>query len=115
MKQDKKLFGHDVHLVVPFGIAAVLFVVTAIIAWASFGSVEHLLVIHATDGRGDYFGTRGDVFSVLGIGAVVMLMNAGIANVLRSRERFLAWLVAYTTLFIGCLLFVAVTAIISFN
>lgn len=75
-----------------------------------------LLVIHFDSFQGiDFFGNRGDVYEILGVGAVVLVLNLAIANTFYFRERFLSYLVAAGTLLFSLLILMAINVIISVN
>ena len=89
-------------------------------AWASYfvflAPFSELLVVHFEGGRGiDFFGSKQDVLSIIGIGTAAAFINTVLAMVLCRKDAFLSYLLAFGTLFISLLILLTVAVIISVN
>ena len=104
------------YLVLPFGLSLVLLLAASGKTLVNFWNLKGLIAIHFDSFRGfDFFGTRGDVYEILGIGAAVLILNIAIANSLYFKERFLSYLIAYATPFFSLLIYLGVGVIIAIN
>ena len=108
-KNNKDLFY-------PFLISGGLILIALISAILNFYKINNLLIMHFDGYKGmDFLGDKGDVFSLIGISAVMIILNAWLANRVYFRERFLAYLLSFSSLLLSVLILIGVFAIISIN
>lgn len=74
------------------------------------------LILHFDSYRGvDRMGEIADLWLILILGLLAAIINSVLAEVFFYRERILAYLLSGTNVFIGLLVLIAVTVIISVN
>ena len=106
----------DRYILIPAIAVVLLLVVAFLLAYFSFGGAGNILVVHFDAFRGiDFLGDKTDVYGIIGIGAVLALVNFTLVRVLYSRDKFLARFIVFASVFISILIFVTVVAIISVN
>ena len=90
---------------------------TALIsATVNFYKTSDLLIMHYDGYKGiDFLGDKGDVFSLIGISAAMVILNVWLANRVYFKERFLAYLLSFSSLVLSILILIGVFAIISIN
>ncbi|PIR89528.1 MAG: hypothetical protein COU07_01345 [Candidatus Harrisonbacteria bacterium CG10_big_fil_rev_8_21_14_0_10_40_38] len=103
------------YVVLPFILVFAVLAFSVIFSWIVFRGADHFLVIHFLDGKADFFGTVTHVFSIVGIGSLIAFLNALFTFFLYHRDRKLAFVLAYSTLFIVLLIFITIAVIISVN
>jgi hypothetical protein len=100
----------------PFLISGGLILMALVLAFLNFYKISNLLIMHYDGYRGiDFLGDKGDVFSLIGISAVMVILNIGLASRVYFRERFLAYLFSFSSLILSVLILIGVFAIISIN
>jgi len=106
----------DKYILWLFVLSLAILTVAFFISYVNLWGVGNLLIIHSDIFEGaDFFGTYYDVFGILGIAAIVWLLNALLANELYFRERLLSYLFAFFTFIFMVLILMAVNVIISLN
>jgi len=106
----------DKMTVIPFVVALILLVIAFSYAYVNFADFQGLLIVHFDSYRGaDFLGEPKDVFGILGVALAVLIINGFIADELYWRERFLAYIIAYGSVFFSLLILIAVLVIISVN
>ncbi len=82
----------------------------------NFSGFRGLLIIHFDSFRGiDFLGDKGDVFKILGLGIIVLVINAVLAHEFYWKERFLSYVLSFGTAIFSLLILMAIIAIISIN
>jgi hypothetical protein len=100
----------------PFLASGGLILASLILATVNFYKTSNLLIMHYDGYKGiDFLGDKGDVFSLIGISAVIAILNAWLANRVYFKERFLAYLLSFSSLALSILILIGVFAIISIN
>lgn len=109
-------FKNTKLLFYPFLISGGLILIALIAAVLNFYKISNLLIMHYDGYKGiDFLGEKNDVFSLIGISAVIIILNIWLANRVYFRERFLAYLFSFSSLVISLLILIGVFAIISVN
>lgn len=104
----------DQYLAPAFATAAVLWVAAFSYAYVNTLAASNVLAIHFDAFKGvDFFGSRGDIFNIMIIAAIVWAINAVLAELMYHREKFLSYVIGGATLLYMVLIFLAVGAIIS--
>ncbi len=99
-----------------FFVGALLLVIALFRVNINFTDTGNLLVIHFDAFKGvDFFGDTRDVFDIVASSAVVWGINFILANTLYSRERFLSYLLATSTLIFAVLILISINVIINVN
>ena len=94
----------------------ILLIIATILVYLSLGEVSNFIVVGIDVFRGlNFLGSVGDVWSVLGIGLAINLINLFLAAAFYHREWFLAYLLAFVSLFISLLILIAIGTIITVN
>jgi len=103
-------------LIIALGASIILvFIITGLV-YFGVGSSTNLLIIHFDSYRGiDFFGSRWDVWSMVAIGLVLTLVNFLLIRVLYHRESFLAYCLAFFTIFLLLLILISVAVITIVN
>ena len=103
-------------IVSAFIAAGVLLVFAFSFYYVEIAENGNLLVIHFDSYKGiDFFGDRRDVLDIIISGFVIFLINLGLTKPLYSRERFLAYSIAVSTVIFTVLILLAVNVIINVN
>ncbi|MDO8442732.1 MAG: hypothetical protein Q7S81_00480 [bacterium] len=111
-----KEFKNTKPLFYPFLVSGGLILTALIVAVLNFYKINNLLIMHYDGYKGiDFLGDKGDVFSLIGISATMIILNAWLANRTYFRERFLAYLFSFSSLALSVLILIGVFAIISIN
>lgn len=106
----------DKYLRVVFAIAFVLFLFTLIFSIISFKDVAGPLILHFDSFKGiDFIGSKLQIFGVVLIGLIMLAVNFFLAEFIYVRERFFAYIISFSSLFLIILLLVAVVVISSVN
>lgn len=106
----------DKYMATAFVLSLVLLVSAFFIAYVNFWDAGNILVIHSSPFKGaDFFGVKNDVFGIIIASAIVWLMNMALAQEFYYKERFLSYLLAFSTLFFTVLILVTIDGIISLN
>lgn len=86
------------------------------VAFINMDNMSNVLVIHLDSYKGiDFFGDKNDILSILAFGALVIALNGILANTLYLRERFLSYVLAFSSALFSLLIFMGILAIISIN
>lgn len=109
------LVFRDAHVRNPLVLSLLILVIAGGLAYASLRGIEHLLVVHFTEGGIDFLGTKYDVYNIVLSGFVLLLTNFFLIYIFYERIRFFSYLLSYFSIFISCLILVAVAVIISVN
>lgn len=100
----------------PFLISGGLILITLVLAISKLYKVNNLLIMHYDGYKGiDFLGDKNDVYSLIGVSAVMIILNAWLANRVYFRERFLSYLLAFSSFVLSVLILIGVFAIISIN
>ena len=106
----------DKYLRVVFAITAVLFLFTLIYSFLAFRGIVGPLIIHFDSFNGiDFIGTKIQVFGIMIFGLIMLLINFFLADFIYSRERFLAYVLSFSSLVLGILLLIVIAVIGSVN
>lgn len=106
----------DKLIVFPFFAAAVFLAAGFSFTYVKLADLQNLLIIHFDSFRGiDFLGEKKDVFGILAVGLAMLAVNGLLANRLYSRDRFLSYLLSFSSAVAGLLILIAVVAIISIN
>ena len=106
----------DKFIIFPFVTSLAILIAGFLIAYSNLAEIQNLLIIHFDSFRGiDFLGDKNDVFGILGMGVVVLIINSFLANAFYWKERFLSYLLSFSTAVFSLLLLIAVLAIISIN
>ncbi len=99
-----------------FGFGFLLLIVAMSFAYVKFAGVDALLAIHFSPRQGvDFLGSSMDVFGIIFTGFGVLLANGFVAWYLNKREHFLSVIVAFFSVLLALLLFIATFVIIVNN
>lgn len=111
-----KEFKNIKPLFYPFLASGVLILTALFFAILNLYKVNNLLVMHYDGYKGiDFLGDKSDVYSLIAISAVMIILNAWLANRVYFRERFLSYLLSFSSLVLAVLILIGVFAIISIN
>lgn len=106
----------DKYTAFAFAAAAAILVIGFSIFHVNLWDSKDILVIHFDKFKGvDFFGDTSDVLDILITAAFVWLINIVLANKFYFRERFLSYLLAFSTLLFIILILIGVNVIISVN
>ena len=106
----------DKHIFIPIAVTALLLVAALILVYFGLEGGNNVLVVHFDAFRGiDFLGQKSDVYGIIGIGAVLSVINFMLSIVLHSRDKFLARLTAFASVSISALIFIAALVIVSNN
>lgn len=93
-----------------------LIIVGLSVAFVALGDSDHLLIIHFDSFQGiDVLGSRRQVFNLLLTGLAINFINYQLTGVFYRRERFFAFLLAFSNILISFLILLAILVIISIN
>ncbi len=99
-----------------FGSAAFLLLIGFSLYYVTLAGTEGLIVIHFTGGRGaDFLGDKYDALGILFAGTSITALNFCLAGVLHARSPILARLTSMITAFLGLLIVIAISCIITVN
>ncbi|MHB9019704.1 MAG: hypothetical protein ACYC3G_02420 [Minisyncoccota bacterium] len=111
-----KEFKNTKPLFYPFLISGGLILAALILAISNLYKINNLLIMHYDGYKGiDFLGEKSDVFSLIGITMVMIILNTWLANRVYFRERFLSYLLSFSSLVLSVLILIGVFAIISIN
>ena len=111
-----KEFKNIKPLFYPFLISGVLILAALVWAVLNLYKINNLLIMRYDSYKGiDFLGDKSDVYSLIGILAVMIILNAWLVNRVYFRERFLAYLLSFSSLVLSVLILIGVFAIISIN
>ncbi len=100
----------------PFLISGGLILIALILAVLNLYKINNLLIMHYDGYKGiDFLGDKRDVYSLIGISTVMIILNAWLANRVYFRERFLSYLLSFSSFVLSVLILIGVFAIISIN
>ncbi len=100
----------------PLAVGLALLLIGFGIAIYNFGGFHGLLIIHFDSFRGiDFLGDKSDVFKILGLGVIILAINAVLTHEFYWKERFLSYVLSFGTAIFSLLILMAVIAIISIN
>ncbi len=100
----------------PFVVGLAFLIIGFGVAIYNFSGFRGLLIIHFDSFRGiDFLGDKGDVFKILGLGIIVLVINAVLAHEFYWKERFLSYVLSFGTAIFSLLILMAIIAIISIN
>ncbi|MDD5431062.1 MAG: hypothetical protein PHP03_02450 [Candidatus Pacebacteria bacterium] len=106
----------DKYTIIPFLAAGVFLVLAFSVAYVNLADISGILIIHFDKFKGvDFFGTSGDIFNVIFVGALITLINSLLASMLYFRERFFSYILGFSSAFFAMLIFIGILAIISVN
>lgn len=109
-------FKNTKFLFYPFLASGGLILASLILAAVNFYKTSNLLIMHYDGYKGiDFLGDKNDVFSLIGIAAVMIILNVWLANRVYFKERFLSYLLSFSSLALSVLILIGVFAIISIN
>lgn len=104
------------HIIAALITSIIVSSIIVIVAYFSFAGADYLLVIHFDGLRGiDWFGSKRDIFGILGVVLLITLINFILVGVFYNRDKFLTHLLAIGTVFFLALIFIAIGVIISIN
>jgi len=100
----------------PFFISLILLSGIFVFAFLNLYGSDTLLVMHYDGYKGiDFLGDKSDVFSIIAISLVFIFLNVWLAKRVYFRERFLAYLLSFSSLILSLLILIGVFVIISIN
>ncbi len=106
----------DKFIVFPFLTATFLLIAAFSFAYIRLADVQNLLIIHFDSFRGiDFLGSKSDIFGILAVNLAALAVNSWLAYALYYRERFISYLLSFSSAVISLLILIAVLAIISIN
>ena len=106
----------DKFTVFPFLASFVLLAFAFFIVYLNLSDVSNILVIHFDSYKGiDFFGNKDHVFGMLFLGLFILVLNGFLANILYLRERFLSYVLSFSTTIFSILIFISILVIISVN
>ena len=106
----------DKHIFIPIAVTALLLVAAFLLVYFGLEGGNNVLVVHFDAFRGiDFLGQKSDVYGIIGLGAVLSVINFMLSRVLHSRDKFLARLTAFASVSISALIFIAALVIVSNN
>lgn len=106
----------DKYAIVIFAAGIILLVIGFSLTYVNFWDSEDILVIHFDKFKGiDFFGNASDVLDILITALFVWIINIILANEFYFKERFLSYLLAFSTLLFIVLILVGVNVIINVN
>ncbi|TSC95613.1 MAG: Uncharacterized protein Athens071426_121 [Parcubacteria group bacterium Athens0714_26] len=106
----------DPYTLFPFIISIIFIVVGFSVVYTNLSYVQNLLVIHYDTFNGiDFLGNKSDVLNLLFSGLVMIGLNIFLGRELYLREKFLSYLLAFSTPVFTLLILIGVFAIISIN
>lgn len=109
-------FKKDKFLFYPFLIGFGLILIALILASLGLIKTNNLLIMHYDSYKGiDFLGEKRDVFSVIGLSAVIILLNFWLAVKVYFKERFLAYSLSFASQIFSLLILIGVFVIISIN
>ncbi len=109
-------FKKDKFLFYPFLASFGLILIGLIVALLGLLKISNLLIMHYDGYKGiDFLGDKKDVFNVIGLSAIMVILNFWLAKKLYFKERFLAYLLSFSTPLFSLLILIGVFAIISIN
>jgi len=109
-------FKNTKPLFYPFLMSGGIVLAAFFFAVLNFYKINNLLIMHYDRYKGiDFLGDKSDVFSLIGISAVMIILNAWLANGVYFKERFLSYLLSFSSLALSILILIGVFAIISIN
>ena len=94
-----------------------LLVVAFSMVYVQLGEVQHLLIIHfdSYNEVPDFLGSKDNVYGILLIGLILNVLNAFLAITFYYRERFLSYLLAFSSILISVLILLTISVIIAVN
>lgn len=99
-----------------FATSFILLITATVLFYLNLGHVSNFIVVGIDTVRGfNFLGSTSDIWAVLGVGAVINLINITLASVFWHRNRFLAQLLPFVSLFVSLLILIAVGVIITTN
>lgn len=99
-----------------FGIAAFLLLIGFSLYYVKLAGTEGHIIIHFTGGRGaDFLGEKYDALGMLGVGTLLIMLNACLAGILHDRNPALARLTGLITAYIALLIVIVISCIITVN
>ncbi|OGY63600.1 MAG: hypothetical protein A3E64_00140 [Candidatus Harrisonbacteria bacterium RIFCSPHIGHO2_12_FULL_48_16] len=99
-----------------FGASFILLGIATVLFYIHLGGTGNVLVVNFDGFRGiNFLGNFNDVFGILLTGFFILAINILLSWGLYKRNKFLAHLLPFATLFISLLILIAVAAIISVN
>lgn len=106
----------DKFTLFPLLTGLVLLVAAFSVVYVRLADLQSLLVVHFDGFRGiDFLGSKSDVFGIVAAGLVIWCLNGFLVGRFYSRDRFLSYLLAFSSALFALLLLFAVIVIISIN
>jgi hypothetical protein len=106
------------NIYIKIGFLASLLILTGafVLVYINFGDVGNLFIVHFDAYKGiDFLGGKGDVFGILGISLVILALNFLLASVSYPRDRFLSYLISFSSILFAILIFIGIIVIINVN
>lgn len=111
-----KKFFRDKRISVPLGVAALIVIIAFSSFYINFLDSEGNLILHFNyRGEVDIIGSRYDVGVLVGIMALITLVNIMLSYALYAREQFLSYVISFATAWIILMGSVVIFAVASFN
>ncbi|OGY63043.1 MAG: hypothetical protein A2745_03570 [Candidatus Harrisonbacteria bacterium RIFCSPHIGHO2_01_FULL_44_13] len=86
------------------------------VIYVGLSDISHLLIIHFDSYRGiDFLGSKGDVLGILIAALAINFVNLFLTEVFYRREKFLSYILAFSSVFLSLLILIAVVVIIKVN
>jgi len=106
----------DKYTAASFVASFVILVIVFAMAQVNLSDSSSVLVIHSDIFRGaDFFGKFGDVMGIVAISAVVWIINIFLAQEFYYKERFLSYILAFSSVIFVVLILISINAIIKLN
>lgn len=106
----------DKYIALFFAASFVILVIAFALVYVKLADSGNLLIIHSDVFRGaDYFGNFSDIMGIIAVAFVVWITNILLAQEFYFKERFISYLLVFSTSIFMILILIAVNAIISIN
>lgn len=109
-------FFKELPLQAIFGLGFLLLIFTSGLAVYKLSEQKEFLILHFDPYRGiDMFGDIRVVYQILGMSAIVFVINFFLASSMFNRERFFSYIIGFGTLLFSVLLLIGISVIILVN
>lgn len=106
----------DKYVAASFVVSFVILIIAFALVYVKLADSGNLLIIHSDIFRGaDYFGNFSDIMGIIAVAFVIWIINILLAHEFYFKERFVSYLLAFSTSIFMVLILIAINAIINVN
>ncbi len=107
---------HNRFFLISFAICLLVIIGLCFAVAYRLWDIKTPIIVHFDAYKGiDILGSKAEVFAITLGAFAIILLNAFLADILYQRDRFLAYIVAFSNMAFTCLIFIGVSVILGSN